>query len=46
MGPDGYRSALLFHAGMPELRNDPRFEAMLARAKERLGIAAGKSAPE
>ena len=31
---------------LASLRNDPRFEAMLARAKERLGIAADKSAPE
>jgi len=31
MGPDGYRTALLFHAGMPELRNDPRFVPLCAR---------------
>ena len=31
MGPDGYRSALLFQAGMPELRNDPRFPRLCAR---------------
>jgi TolB-like protein/tetratricopeptide (TPR) repeat protein len=31
MGPDGYRPALLFHAGMPELRNDPRFVPLCAR---------------
>jgi hypothetical protein len=31
MGPDGYRTALLFHAGMPELRNDPRFVSLCAR---------------
>ena len=31
MGPDGYRTALLFHAGMPELRNDPRFVCLCAR---------------
>jgi TolB-like protein len=31
MGPDGYRTALLFHAGMPELRNDPRFVRLCAR---------------
>jgi hypothetical protein len=31
MGPDGYRTALLFHAGMPELRNDPRFPSLCAR---------------
>ncbi len=27
MGPDGYRTSLLFQADMPELRNDPRFPA-------------------
>lgn len=31
MGPDGYRPALLFHASMPELRNDPRFVPLCAR---------------
>jgi TolB-like protein/class 3 adenylate cyclase/tetratricopeptide (TPR) repeat protein len=31
MGPDGYRTALLFQAGMPELRNDPRFARLCAR---------------
>ena len=31
MGPDAYRTALLFHAGMPELRNDPRFVPLCAR---------------
>jgi hypothetical protein len=31
MGPDGYRTGLLFHAGMPELRNDPRFVLLCAR---------------
>jgi len=31
MGPDGYRTALLFQAGMPELRNDPRFVRLCAR---------------
>jgi TolB-like protein/class 3 adenylate cyclase len=31
MGPDGYRPALLFHAGMPELRNDARFVRLCAR---------------
>jgi TolB-like protein len=31
MGPDGYRTALLFHTGMPELRNDPRFVPLCAR---------------
>ncbi|MEO7245892.1 MAG: winged helix-turn-helix domain-containing protein [Rubrivivax sp.] len=31
MGPDGYRTALLFQASMPELRNDPRFPRLCAR---------------
>ena len=31
MGPDGYRTALLFHEGMPELRTDPRFVPLCAR---------------
>ena len=31
MGPDGYRTGLLFHAGMPELRDDPRFVPLCAR---------------
>jgi TolB-like protein/class 3 adenylate cyclase/tetratricopeptide (TPR) repeat protein len=31
MGPDGYRTALMFQAGMPELRNDPRFVRLCAR---------------
>ncbi len=31
MGPDGYRTALLFQAGMPQLRNDPRFARLCAR---------------
>ena len=31
MGPDGYRTGLLFHAIMPELRNDPRFVPLCAR---------------
>ena len=31
MGPDGYRTALLFQADMPELRNDPRFVRLCAR---------------
>lgn len=31
MGPDGYRTALLFEANMPELRNDRRFPALCAR---------------
>ncbi|MGE0742621.1 MAG: winged helix-turn-helix domain-containing protein [Hyphomonadaceae bacterium] len=35
MGPDGYRTALLFEANMPELRNDARFPELCAR----LGLA-------
>jgi hypothetical protein len=31
MGPDGYRTGLLFHVAMPELRNDPRFVRLCAR---------------
>jgi TolB-like protein len=31
MGPDGYRTALLFQASMPELRNDRRFVRLCAR---------------
>jgi hypothetical protein len=31
MGPDAYRTALLFHANMPELRNDVRFPRLCAR---------------
>jgi TolB-like protein len=31
MGPDAYRTSLLFQAGMPELRNDPRFAQLCAR---------------
>jgi TolB-like protein/class 3 adenylate cyclase/tetratricopeptide (TPR) repeat protein len=31
MGPDGYRTSLLFQAGMPELRNDARFAPLCAR---------------
>jgi hypothetical protein len=31
MGPDGYRTHLLFQAGMPELRNDRRFPGLCAR---------------
>jgi TolB-like protein len=31
MGPDGYRTSLLFQAGMPEMRNDPRFVRLCAR---------------
>ncbi len=36
MGPDGYRTALLFQASMPELRNDLRFPRLCAR----LGLVA------
>ena len=31
MGPDAYRTALLFQASMPELRNDRRFAPLCAR---------------
>jgi adenylate cyclase len=31
MGPDGYRTSLMFQADMPELRNDPRFPRLCAR---------------
>ena len=31
MGPDGYRTSLMFQAGMPELRNDRRFPRLCAR---------------
>jgi len=31
MGPDGYRTHLMFQAGMPELRNGPRFVRLCAR---------------
>ena len=31
MGPDGYRTSLLFQTGMPELRNDTRFPRLCAR---------------
>jgi TolB-like protein/class 3 adenylate cyclase len=31
MGPDAYRTSLLFQADMPELRNDPRFPRLCAR---------------
>ncbi len=31
MGPDAYRTALLFQAGMPEMRNDARFPRLCAR---------------
>ena len=33
MGPDGFRTSLLFQAGMPELRNDSRFPALRAGLK-------------
>jgi len=31
LGPDGYRTSLLFQADMPELRNDRRFPGLCAR---------------
>jgi TolB-like protein len=31
VGPDAYRPAMFFNAGMPELRNDPRFPHLCAR---------------
>jgi hypothetical protein len=31
MGPDGYRTSLLFQASLPELRNDLRFPRLCAR---------------
>ena len=31
MGPDGYRTSLLFQVRMPEIRNDPRFVSLCAR---------------
>ncbi len=31
LGPDAYRTSLLFQAGMPELRSDPRFARLCAR---------------
>ena len=31
MGPDGYRTGMLFWKGMPEIRNDPRFVRLCAR---------------
>ncbi len=43
MGPDGYRTSLLFQAGMPELRNDPRFVPLCARlGLVEFWIASGK----
>ena len=31
MGPDAYRTSMMFQAGMPELRNDQRFVPLCAR---------------
>ena len=31
MGPDGYRTSMLFQVRMPELRNDPRFVRLCVR---------------
>lgn len=31
IGPDAYRTSMLFQASMPELRNDPRFPRLCAR---------------
>lgn len=31
LGPDGYRTSLLFQVDMPEMRNDPRFPCLCAR---------------
>jgi hypothetical protein len=31
MGPDAYRTSILFQVAMPELRNDPRFVGLCAR---------------
>jgi hypothetical protein len=31
MGPDAYRTSMLFQASMPELRDDPRFIHLCAR---------------
>lgn len=31
LGPDGYRTSLLFQVRMPEIRNDPRFLRLCAR---------------
>jgi TolB-like protein/tetratricopeptide (TPR) repeat protein len=43
MGPDAYRTSLLFQAGMPELRNDPRFPRLCARlGLVELWMASGK----
>jgi hypothetical protein len=44
MGPHGYRTALMFQAGMPELRNDPRFTRLCARlGLVEFWMATGKS---
>ena len=43
MGPDRYRTHLLFQAGMPELRNDRRFPRLCARlGLVELWMATGK----
>jgi hypothetical protein len=31
IGPDAYRTGMLFWKGMPEIRNDPRFVPLCAR---------------
>ena len=31
IGPDGYRTGMLFWKGMPAIRNDPRFVRLCAR---------------
>ncbi len=31
IGPDAYRTGILFWKGMPEIRNDPRFVPLCAR---------------
>jgi hypothetical protein len=31
IGPDAYRTGMLFWKGMPEIRNDPRFVRLCAR---------------
>ena len=31
MGPDGYRTSMLFQVGLPEIRHDPRFVKLCAR---------------
>jgi hypothetical protein len=43
MGPDGYRTHLVFQAGMPELRSDPRFVRLCARlGRVEFWMATGK----